>query len=266
MTLRVMTFNVCGLPSMRPPLAARTVEFCRHIEASDIDVLNLQEVFSRRSLERIRAGLPSFSHLAWRPNLAGQPAGGLATFSRRSLDRPRFSSFAGIVPETGSLPFKAKRGVNSLLQGWLIVELSGWDVTVVNTHLTANKDGDWSAGNRYFSYQRRQLARLHAGIAGTRTGATILTGDFNLASAGPLYPLIVDSGRFHDPFVDTDPATYHVDFLPGQSSAHRIDYLLVRGAATIREAATMFDAPVDGYGYVSDHLGLTAQLDLNSPQ
>jgi hypothetical protein len=262
----MMTFNVCGLPSMRPPLAARTVEFCRHIEASDVDVLNLQEVFTRRSLERIRAGLPSFGHVAWRPNLAGQPAGGLATFSRRPLGRARFRSFAGVVPDRGSVRFRAKRAVNSLLQGWLAVDLSGVGVTVVNTHLTANKDGDWSSGNRYFTYQRRQLVRLHAGLPDTRTGAMILTGDFNLASGGPLYPLIVDSGRFHDPFADHDPATYHVQFLPGESSAHRIDYLLVRGAAAVREVATMFDAPVDGYGYVSDHVALTARVDLNSPQ
>jgi endonuclease/exonuclease/phosphatase family metal-dependent hydrolase len=266
MTLRMMTFNVCGLPSMRPPLAARTVEFCRHIEATDVDVLNLQEIFTRRSLERIRAGLPSFRHVAWRPNLAGQPAGGLATFSRRPLGQARFRSFAGVVPDQGSLRFRAKRAINSLLQGWLTTDLTGLGVTVVNTHLTANKDGDWSAGNRYFTYQRRQLSRLHAGLADDRTGAMILTGDFNLASAGPLYPLIVDSGRFRDPYAEANPTTYHAHFLPGEFPAHRIDYLLVRGGATVREVATMFDSPVDGHGYVSDHVALTARLDLNPPQ
>jgi endonuclease/exonuclease/phosphatase family metal-dependent hydrolase len=144
--------------------------------------------------------------------------------------------------------------------------LAEHDVTVVNTHLTANKDGDWTAGNRYFSYQRRQLTRLHRGVADHGPGVTILTGDFNLASDGPLYPLIVDSGRFHDVFGAADPATYHVAFLPGVAAAHRIDYLLVRGKAEVRESATLFDAPVElaggGSMYVSDHVALTARLSI----
>src|SRR5262249_14053243 len=170
---------------MPVPLPARTAEFCRHLDAGDADVINLQEVFSRRSLERIRSGLPSYPYVAWRRGVAGQPAGGLATFSRRPIDAVGYRAFRGIGPAPGSPRVRAKRAVNSLLQGVLTVSLPG--ATVVNTHLTANKDGDWSTGSRYFAYQKAQLSRLHRVVAAL-DGPVVVTGDLNLASQGALYP------------------------------------------------------------------------------
>ena len=64
----------------------------------------------------------------------------------------------------------------------------------VMAHLTANKDGDWSAANRYHDFQRRQVEIMHAAVRRARTADTelmIVTGDFNIAGSGPLYPLIV---------------------------------------------------------------------------
>jgi endonuclease/exonuclease/phosphatase family protein len=262
--LNVVTFNVCGLPSMPVPLAARTTEFCRRLDAADADVINMQEVFSRRSLERIRAGLPSYPYVGWRRGLGGQPAGGLATFSRHPIGTVGYRSFRGIVPATGSLRFRAKRAVNSLLQGVLTVTVPG--ATVVNTHLTANKDGDWSTGNRYFAYQRAQLRRLHRVLA-TLAGPVIVTGDFNLASRGALYPLIAPDG-WHDVFAATDPVTYHSAFLPAGASVHRIDYVLLRGGVSVLDAGLLFATPftVDGAEpmYVSDHVALSVRLALPS--
>jgi exonuclease III len=265
--VKILTFNVCGIPSTLAPLARRTPEFCRRIEATDVDVANFQEVFTTAALRRIQAGLPSFRYVAWRRNVAGQPAGGLATFSRRPLRRVRYRSFAGIVPEQGSPRFRAKRALNSLLQGALTMELAGLGISVVNTHLTANKDGDWSSTNRYFAYQRAQIARLQAIIRPLKTDAVVLTGDFNVASNGPLYPCIVEGG-WCDVFGDSTTVTFHLQFLPPGSTAHRIDYVLVRGRLHASDPATLFDAPVelaDGSSmYVSDHVALVASL--GSPQ
>jgi hypothetical protein len=74
--IHLASFNVCGLPSALPPLAERAVEFCRRIEESDIDVVNLQEVWGRGTLTAIRGQLPSFSFVAWRRGAGGRPARG----------------------------------------------------------------------------------------------------------------------------------------------------------------------------------------------
>src|SRR5689334_13555801 len=138
--LRVLTLNVCGLPWFRPPLAERAAEFCRHIESSDVDIAMFQEVWSRHTLNLLRAGLPSFAHVATRRGIATRPAGGVATFSRLPLGGVWFRSFRGLFPRTGPVSFRLDRALNSALQGVLIAELSGRDIVIANTHLTANKD------------------------------------------------------------------------------------------------------------------------------
>jgi exonuclease III len=266
------SFNVCGLPSPLPSLAERAAHFCRWIDESDLDVVNLQEVWGRRTLEVIRAHLPSFSFVAWRHGLAGQPAGGLVTFSRLPVGTVSYTSFRGARPTAGGVRFRAKCAVNSLLQGLLTVELAGLGTVVANTHLTANKDGDWSVGNRYHTLQRAQLGILHTALRQARAAGTrlmIVTGDFNTASDSPLYPLIIDGGAWRDPFAATDPVTYHAEFLPPGSSGHRIDYLLVSGDAArfpVIDNGLLFAEPLtlpDGRRmYLSDHVALTARIGL----
>jgi exonuclease III len=272
--VRLTSLNVCGLPSPLPPLAERAAEFCRRIDESDTDVLNLQEVWRRSQLAVIRARLRSFPYVAWRRGVAGQPAGGLVTFSRLPVGTVSYRSFRGGLPNAGGLGFRAARAVNSLLQGVLAVELTGLGAIVANTHLTANKDGDWSADNRYFAFQRAQVGMLHETLQRASTAGNqlmIVTGDFNIASDGPLYPLIVSDGGWRDPFAVLDPATYHVDFLPPGSAGHRIDYLLVSGDAVrfpVIDSGVLFAEPVPLPGgrtmYVSDHVALTARVGLTA--
>jgi exonuclease III len=224
-TIHLMSLNVCGLPSRLPPFAERARDLGRHLDESDIDVVNFQEVWTRRGLAVLRSNLRSYPFVAWRRGPAGQPAGGLATFSRHPVGAVSYASFRGIRPTVGGLRFRVTLAVNSMLQGVLTFELVGLATVVANTHLTANKDGDWSAGNRHHAFQRAQLARLHAVLRRARTAGTrmmIVSGDFNIASDGPLYPLVVDGGAWGDPFAGTDPVTYHQEFLPRGCLPHRI--------------------------------------------
>ena len=255
-----MTFNVCGLPTAYQPVARRAPGFCRRIEEADLDVVNLQEVWTRAALEVIRAHLPSFPYVAWRRGIGGQPAGGLATFSRHPIGRVRYTSFRRARPPAGTLRFRIKRTINTFLQGVLVVEQPGPGVTVANTHLSANKDGDWSAGNRYYPFQAAQLRLLHAAVP-RNGGLTILTGDFNVAACGPLYPKVVDDGRWRDPFEDGGPITFHREFLPPGSTGHRIDYLLCSPPTyPVVETGLMFTTADPDF--LSDHVALTARIAL----
>jgi endonuclease/exonuclease/phosphatase family metal-dependent hydrolase len=271
-TIRVATFNILGLPAALPRLADRAVEICRRLDASDIDVVNLQEVWWPRAFAALRAGLPSYPHIAWRRGLGARPAGGLVTFSRRPLDGVSYRSYRGARPDAGRLGFRLRLALNSMLQGVLITTLAGRRTVVANTHVTANKDGDWSAGNRHHGIQRDQLRRLQAIVRRACAGdarAAVLTGDFNVASDSPLYLAIVDHGHWRDPFAETDPPTFHVQYLPPGSTGRRIDYLLVRGEASVADARVLFTDPValeDGRRtHLSDHVALAARVTLPDP-
>jgi exonuclease III len=273
--LGVATLNVCGLPwsqSSLPRLAERAVEFGRCLEESGLDVVNLQEIRGRRTLAVIRSQLPSFPYVAWRRGVAGEPAGGLVTFSRRPVGAVSYTSFGGALPDAGGVRFRARHAVSSLLQGVLTVELVGLGTVVANTHLSSNKDGDWSAGNRYHALQRRQVAMTHAALRRARRADTelmVVTGDFNIASSAPLYPLIVDGGAWRDPFAATDPVTFHPEFLPAGSTGNRIDYALVQGDEArfpVLDSGLLFAEPLaladGGRMYLSDHVALTVRLGL----
>jgi hypothetical protein len=154
--LCVATLNVCGLPwsqSSLPPLAERAVEFGRRLEESGLDVVNLQEVWGRRALAVIRAQLPSFPHVAWRRGVAGQPAGGLVTFSRRPVGAVSYTSFHEALQDAGGVRFRARRAVNSLF--------GDRKMTPVLRHLLAARGPLWRAHDRAVPAPCRCWATLH---------------------------------------------------------------------------------------------------------
>jgi endonuclease/exonuclease/phosphatase family metal-dependent hydrolase len=271
-TITVGTLNIGGLRITRAPLRTlpeRARELGQRLDDSSIDVLNVQEVFDRGYFRVLRDHLRSYPHVAYRPGLYG-PAGGLVTFSRLPLRRPTYRSYLGANPAQGNLRFRLRQVVTSALKGALSVDLEQAPVTIVNTHLTANRDGDWSAGNRHFELHRRQLRRLNQVLHRRRlTELTVVTGDYNIASDSLHYPSIVDNGSRRDPFAGTNPTTFHGVFLPPGAPPHRIDYLLLVGDERrypVLTAKTLFPAPVTVNGaelYLSDHIGLTVQIGLD---
>jgi endonuclease/exonuclease/phosphatase family metal-dependent hydrolase len=272
--IAVATLNINGLPVPHPPLrpvAERAAALCARLVELRVDVLNLQEVFSYDTVRLLRDQLDgAFPHVAygrgWR-----WPAGGLVTFSRLPLGPPSYRSFAGVVPWRGSPRFRLTHTMYSALHGVSTVRLANAPVTIVNTHLSANHDGDWSPGNRHYGVQRAQLRRLNRLLARDRPRdhrLRIVTGDFNVAADSDLYPLIVGHGTRRDPFAGTDPTTFHRVFLPPGRPAHRIDFVLVEGDERrypVLRAHTFLDAPIKRDGtttYLSDHVGLSATVGL----
>jgi len=255
--VRIVTLNVCyGVRTRLRPAAVRVAGICRGIEALDVDVVNLQEVWTPGLLARIRDGLPSLPHVAWRRGIGGQPAGGLATLSRDPATDVRYRTLRRARVGAGGPVFRLLRAVEAGFHGVLLATLAGDPpVLVGNVHLTANRDGDWSAGNRHHRFQAAQLALLRDAMRSA--GPAVLTGDFNVASDCPLYPSIVDG--WHDPFTATDPPTFHQAMLPPGRCAKRIDYILVRGVEQPVGTEVLFtgSAPHD---LLSDHAGLLARI------
>jgi exonuclease III len=243
--LTVATLNVCGLPSILAPLRVRVVGIGRWLEESTVDVVGFQEVWTYRALVHLRSALPSFRYVAWRRGYVG-PAGGLATFSRRPTGTVSFTSFGAARVGSGGVVFRARQTLNSHLQGVLTVGVGGFRIG--NTHLTANRDGDWSVGSRHATLHRTQLAVLHR----VARDVDVVSGDFNVPSGSHLYPSVV--GAYMDPFAAADPVTYHAAFLGGRPSS-RIDYVLVSKRRTVADSAVVFPEPVEGT-YLSDHVGL----------
>jgi endonuclease/exonuclease/phosphatase family metal-dependent hydrolase len=261
-TLDVVSFNVFVGVRARGA-SERAVEFCRRLTDLDVDVLLLQEVWSRSLLRFIGDRLPSLPHAAWRPGLAGQPAGGLAVFARRPLGPPTFTAFGKARPGGGNPLFRAMSALSCRLQGVLTVRTADGALLLGNTQLTANRDGDWSQANRHHHLHHQQVRIVHDAMRTADTApVSVLGGDFNIASTSPLYPLIVDHGAWQDPFAPTDHPTYRAEYLPAGRPAHRIDYLLVSGHP-VASADLILAEPAQlngGTSFLSDHLAPRIQL------
>lgn len=252
-----MSLNACGLPSVRPRFAVRAAEVCRRIERLGVDVVNLQEVHTRRRLALLRSGLPSLPHVAYAPGALG-PRGGVVTFSRYPLRPSTFVSFAPTRRHSGNRLSPFWIDLRAGTKGVLVSALRDRPLTIANAHLSPNKDGDWSPGNRFHPIQSAQLDLVRDACAGP--GDTILTGDFNLAAGSALHGEFLAGGGWLDAFAGDGRPTFHVEFLPPGRPSSRIDHVLLRGdRATVHEARQVFEDRVPlagGEAFLSDHVGL----------
>ncbi|MFC4470196.1 endonuclease/exonuclease/phosphatase family protein [Streptomyces xiangluensis] len=276
MTTGVISLNVCcGLSSALPSVKERAAEFCSVLEASDAGIVNLQEVWTPGLLRVLRSRLRSFPFVAVRGGVAGQPAGGLVSFSRLPVRSVSYVSFRGARPRAGGVLFRSAVAIGSSLQGVLTFELTGRRTVLGNVHLSANRDGDWTAGNRHHAFQRTQLQMFHRTLRRARrpdTELAVACGDFNVSSDSPLYPMVVDGGAWRDAFAGSGRPTYHPELLPSGKQAHRIDYVLVAGDPErhpVTATSLLFTDRVrlaDGRStFLSDHAGLRVEVTLPGP-
>lgn len=273
-SIGLVSLNVCcGLFSSLRPVKERAAEFCRRLEQADVDLVSFQEVWTPGLYRFLRGQLPSFPYVARRAGVFGQSAGGLVSFSKLPVRAARFTSFRGLRPQTGGAVFRNALTLASVLHGVLTFEIRGGGAvagkTVVgNVHLSANRDGDWSPGNRHETLQMSQVRRVHQALRRARNGDTALMvvgGDFNLPSGSALYEALTGTstgtGTWRDPFAAADLPTFHVELLPAGAMPHRIDYLLIDADPDrypIVGTDVLFTEPVTmpsgGTAFLSDHV------------
>jgi endonuclease/exonuclease/phosphatase family metal-dependent hydrolase len=238
-------------------VAERYGAIAEGFEAAGVEVVNVQEVHSYYHLGLLTRHMPSYRFVSYKRSVVG-PAGGLVTFSRIPFGATKYERFP--MPSatiTGALPRFSR--LRASVKGALVTRLDDPGMYVVNTHLLANLDGDWSESNRYHSVHQSQLTAL-ARTIGSLTGPSIITGDFNIARESTLVTDFLASTQLVDAFGGECPPTFHAEYLGPGSTPHCIDLILSTGPPITIESATLLftdKQPMPhGDSYVSDHLGL----------
>jgi endonuclease/exonuclease/phosphatase family metal-dependent hydrolase len=257
-TLNLVTLNCLGVPFMNTRVRLDTI--ARELDQSFIDVLCLQEVQLSHYVPRLVRRFSTFPFAVFEPFIYS-PKGGLLTFSQRPVKQSAFA----LYPERGwwHSPSLAD---HMLHKGILVTELTyaGQQVVVLNTHLTANYDGDWSPSNRYARLEQVQLRQL-AGVIQTLPpeALVVVAGDFNLPRHSWLYEEFVEATGVIDPLSGQMKPTYY-PFLALPVRYHQpIDYIFVRpaaGTALTIQANLLFEEPLPltsgRFGRVSDHAAI----------
>ncbi|HWS36811.1 MAG TPA: endonuclease/exonuclease/phosphatase family protein [Actinoplanes sp.] len=243
--MRLLTFNAL----FKGDVSARLRALGERLEQDDYDVVCLQEVMYRRHVRLLAAVAPGFRYRAFSGGVVLK--GGLVLLSRLPISGWEFVRFPLTPP---------RRPEYLMRKGAQIVTIDG-GFTVVNTHLSANRDDDWSPGNRYSAAQRVEFAVLAERLAGVR-GPVVVVGDLNVPreSAG-LAGLLAAAGLRDVLAGDTRP-TYRPT--PGWPSPPAFDHVLVRPVDLACRADLVFQDEVrlsDGrMAYLSDHYGVAAEL------
>jgi sphingomyelin phosphodiesterase 2 len=261
--LTLASINTQGIPLLGSQLPRRYRAIAQAFDASDVDVVSFQEVFTYYHLRLLVRAMPSFSHLSCRPSLAG-PAGGLVTLSRRPIAQRRYRRFPP-PPSTPGLPPPAR--MKARLKGVLLTRLAEPALWILNTHPAPNLDGDWSDANRFSPLHRSQLNALADTVRSADLPA-VVCGDFNVSRDSGLHRAFMADTQLTDAFDGQCPPTFHSEYLDGGRHPHCIDFILVTASVAVERAETVFTdqetLPGGGQAHVSDHIGLRARVVLRS--
>ncbi|BCJ46217.1 hypothetical protein GCM10010168_51660 [Actinoplanes ianthinogenes] len=240
--MRLLTFNALIKGDVRVRLGV----LGGILRESDFDIVCLQEVMYRAHADLVRREFP---HSA----CAGMVVlkGGLLLLSRRPIERWRFVRY----PMSGPM-----RTEFLMRKGALIAEIG--DLVVVNTHLSANRDDDWSPTNRYTLVERAELDVL-AGILADidQSRPLVVAGDLNLPRTASVLADFRTAAGLTDVLAGDARPTYRPT--PRWPEPPALDHLLVRGGITARADLVFQDemALPDGRRvHLSDHYGIAADI------
>lgn len=254
----VASLNIRGVPLTGSRLAARCQAIGAFFEASDMDVVCLQEVVTYAHLTLLARRMRSFRYVSLRRTLPG-PAGDVVTFSRLPVASTAFHRFG---PVDARIPRPAR--LRARLKGALVTRLEHPAVSVVNTHPLANTDGDWSESNRFAPVHRAQLAAL-ARAAGSIPAPAVVCGDFNIDRDSVFFGDFMERTALADAFEGRCPPTFRSEYLPAGARACCIDFILTGGDVKVSAADVVLagEEPMrGGPGFLSDHVGLRALLHI----
>jgi endonuclease/exonuclease/phosphatase family metal-dependent hydrolase len=264
-TFNLVTLNCLGVPFIQNT-RTRLATIARELDRPSIDVICLQEVQLSRYVPLLRQSFSNFPFTAFEPFLYA-PKGGLMTLTRQPLDHSYFSLY------TRRGWWHSPSAADRLLhKGVLITELTcaGQSVIILNTHLTANYDGDWSRSNRYARLEQAQLHQLAAIINQLdRQSLIIIAGDFNFPRHSWLYDEFVEATSLFDPLNGHTKPTYYPIFRMPERYHQPIDQVFIRPPAGYKLAVTadlLFEEELPltsgALGRVSDHAAIQLNLTL----
>jgi endonuclease/exonuclease/phosphatase family metal-dependent hydrolase len=260
-TLRILTFNCLYHGAARQRLDA----IGPLLNASSLDIVCLQEVTRQRNVRLLESHLRTYQPAAFKPYSVAV-AGGLVTFSRHRIQRTSYEVFRGRGPHW-TLAWADRLLRKGFLTSWL--QFEALSLVVINTHLVANYDEDWSPGNRFVREQRSDLEQLALAIDRLdRESLVVVAGDFNVPAENPMLVEFMARCGLRDTF---SPAGGQRAPTFRQTRPDRpvqaLDHVLYRpipGAHAQVTARLRFEEPVAvagrGLAFASDHLAVEAEI------
>lgn len=259
----MVTQNIFGVPFVLKT-RARLATIAHELNKAPLDIICLQEVQMTRYIRLLTRALHHFPYVVYEP-FHYAPKGGLLTLSRHRLNSCTFM----LYDQRGwwHTPSLADW---MLHKGALVTRLhvGRTPVVVINTHLIANYDGDWSPGNRYARQQAAEVRQLAALVQQQPAEAlVIVAGDFNFPHHSWLHREFTGTTGAFDALGDERHPTFRSPIPLAKFFAEAIDHVFIRppaGHRVVVRADLLFAEKqrlVTGHhSFLSDHIGIQARL------
>lgn len=267
-TFNLVTFNCFGVPFL-PNTRVRLHTMARELNHDAVDAVCLQEIQYASYIPLLNRGFTRFPFLAFEPFIYA-PKGGLLTLSRWPIENTCFS----VYPERGwwHTPSLAD---HLLHKGVLVTKIPYGDqqIVIMNTHLTANYNNNWSTSNRYALLEQSQLRQLATIVNDQdKDSIIVIAGDFNIPRRSWLYDEFVAATGVLDPLAeDSKPTQFLFRALPSRYQ-QAIDHVFIRPPAHSQLTATaelLFEDKIrlisGRLGRLSDHMAIKLTLEWQRP-
>jgi endonuclease/exonuclease/phosphatase family metal-dependent hydrolase len=245
--LRVLTWNVWGLPAVSTNLDARMAALPGAISKLDPDIVLLQELWAESDGDRLRERLARRGY-RYASHLAHTEYGmtGLFAASKLPLKNVGFLPFASgrVGHSFWHLEWIASKGVGSF-----VVQTRLGDVEVQNTHLQAQYETDTYDAERLS--QASEILLMHQNWA----LPLVLGGDFNTGAEELPRKALLDLDALRDTVPSPRPDTIFVR--NGDTTKLRV----VRTRETFTEAVLLENGVT---ATLSDHPAVVVDLELSA--
>lgn len=264
-SLSLLTFNTLGVPLLSPHTRKRTNQIAKEIEKSGVDIVCLQEVFSRPRVKQFRNLLKSYPYFAYKPGILG-PKGGLVVFSKVPIVFNHFEKYP--VPLDAHVPWYTKLSQN----GILTVSLKHKPLTIKTTHLSSAREHSLDESHKFYKLISGQAMTVAKSVRDDAKAPNdvLLAGDFNIQTQTDLFNEMVKKAHVVDTSKGDRTPTYFHDRLYKIYHAHssdRIDHIFASNKnkyTRVSHVKTMFDskAPISAHksSYLSDHIALKCDI------
>lgn len=254
--ISIATLNTNGAVWDLIGLLYRYREIAKYFENSKIELIHFQEVLTYFHLIILKFFLRHYPSCSYKPYLIG-PKGGLVTFSRRKIMASSHFSF-----ERKRVPWAGKLRGMIVQNGMHLTQIEGLGVDFINLHLTVVANHDWNRESTYFAELLSEIRQLHALLVKSQA-LVVITGDFNISKNSDLYHELSEQKGLRDVFKNYDFPTVHRTWTRKSGKPQTVDYVFTYGKSDLlRPVRTqaIFARKTPRLGFVSDHLGLTANL------
>lgn len=266
--ISLATLNTLGTPFQVDNLILRYAAIASFFDTSDIDVLHFQEIFSYAHLYVLKRKLKSYKYCIYKKSYLGSK-GGLVIFSRIPVEFVKYVGFT--KKHVGT--FKRSILESLFTKGMLIAKIKNSNQYLINVHLNAVYDGDWSENTKFKERLSNQIDQFNNELLNLPQGesVTLISGDFNTAKESKFYDQLIKSPLIHDIFGKSNKPTFHSEFLPKNRKNNCIDYIFIFGTKKnyfVLDRKRIFEEMVSLNStlrnFASDHIGLQVTIELTN--